>query len=228
LGINSEDTDLLAELMRAEGKISDEVLIQNCYQMITAGDTTPNAVASTLYLLAIHPEIQTKLRKEITREITDLKTYTTMEISKCKYLGMVVKESLRVLPPVRAPVPRTTTEEMEFSGIRIPAKSEVCYCAYATQMNERYWPNPKLFIPERWEEKNKDSIYPMSYFPFLAGNRNCIGQSVAVLELKVLLIEVLSNYLVTLYDPNYKLSMINSWITSPDNLMLTFVPVSPE
>jgi len=224
-GVDPDDIDLLAELLRGdeEGKIDNEILVQNCNQMIIAGDTTSSAMTTIMYYLATYPQVQEKLRKEILLQISGDEDYTVNEVSKCDYLHMVIKEVLRVAPPVRAFVSRTSTEDLSFSGFKIPVGSQVCYCTIGVHHNEKYWEDPLTFKPERWE--NKDSIHPMAWFPFLGGNRNCIGQSMAMLEMKTTLIELLKRYTVSLGDPNYKLKWTVSWVSCPTDLALDFTPL---
>jgi len=222
-GVDPEDQDLLAELIRGdeEGKIDEEILVQNCFQMIIAGDTTSGALTTLLYYLGLYPEVQEKLRKEII-SATSQGSYSFAEISKCDYLHMVIKEALRICPPVRGVVPRCNTETLQFSGYDIPPGSEICYCTYAVHHNEKYWGDPSVFRPERWE--NKGNLHSMAWFPFLGGNRNCIGQGMAVLELKTTLVELLRKYKVSL-DPNYKLKLTVSWVNCPTDLNVIFTPL---
>eukprot|EP01126_Amoeba_proteus_P046760 TRINITY_DN5300_c0_g2_i18.p3 TRINITY_DN5300_c0_g2~~TRINITY_DN5300_c0_g2_i18.p3 ORF type:complete len:128 (-),score=16.56 TRINITY_DN5300_c0_g2_i18:387-770(-) len=94
--------------------------------MITAGDTTPSALNSIFYLLSKHPHIQEKLRSEILKYITD-DNFTIKHISSCKYLQMYIKESLRILPPVAAPVPRRCVEPFVLAGSGVTIPEDVCF-----------------------------------------------------------------------------------------------------
>eukprot|EP01126_Amoeba_proteus_P046753 TRINITY_DN5300_c0_g1_i10.p1 TRINITY_DN5300_c0_g1~~TRINITY_DN5300_c0_g1_i10.p1 ORF type:complete len:219 (+),score=34.03 TRINITY_DN5300_c0_g1_i10:1227-1883(+) len=111
-GVSPTDVDLLSELLRSNHHsdvIDDVVIADNCFQMITAGDTSPSALNSTFYLLAKHPHVQDKLREEIMKNIKD-DNFTINNISSCHYLKMCIKESLRILPPVATPTPRKCLE----------------------------------------------------------------------------------------------------------------------
>eukprot|EP01126_Amoeba_proteus_P046754 TRINITY_DN5300_c0_g1_i12.p1 TRINITY_DN5300_c0_g1~~TRINITY_DN5300_c0_g1_i12.p1 ORF type:complete len:205 (+),score=30.15 TRINITY_DN5300_c0_g1_i12:1440-2054(+) len=201
--------------------------------MITAGDTTPSALNSIFYLLSKHPHIQEKLRSEILKYITD-DNFTIKHISSCKYLQMYIKESLRILPPVAAPVPRRCVEPFVLagSGVTIPEDSEVCYCTSTIHLNEKYWPNPEVFDPDRWDTDPcdpapSDTPKPsrITWFPFIAGNRNCIGSQVAMLEMKTFLVMILRKYRVSFADPNYKPRIEPSWVTIYGDLNIHFTPI---
>eukprot|EP01126_Amoeba_proteus_P046756 TRINITY_DN5300_c0_g1_i21.p1 TRINITY_DN5300_c0_g1~~TRINITY_DN5300_c0_g1_i21.p1 ORF type:complete len:236 (+),score=35.96 TRINITY_DN5300_c0_g1_i21:313-1020(+) len=225
-GVSPTDVDLLSELLRSKHHsdvIDDTVISDNCFQMITAGDTSPSALNSTLYLLAKHPHIQEKLRSEILKYITD-DNFTINHISSCKYLKMCIKESLRIIPPVGAPIPRRCTEPVVFSGYQIPTDSEVCYCTSTIHLNEKYWPNPEVFDPDRWDPAKSSERHTMAWFPFLSGNRNCIGASVAMLEMKIFLIMILRKYKLSFADPNYEPRISPSWVTTFGDFNVLFTP----
>jgi len=219
-GVEDHEIDLMAELLRSGEKIGEDTIIDNCFQMITAGDTTPSAVTSFLYLLAAHPQVQEKLYQEIWSVIGDQEV-SRDELAKCTYLHMVTKEVLRWSPPVRAPVPRRNLNEEVFSGVKIPPGSELCYCCYAVHHNEAVWSEPDKFDPERWSDENKGERHTMGWFPFLAGNRNCIGQAVALLELKSITAELLRRFTITI-PKDYQLTYTASWISCPDKLDFYF------
>jgi len=220
-GVQDHERDLMAELFHAKEQIDTNTLADNCFQMITAGDSTPTAVTSFIYYLSIHPEIQEKLFKEVISEIGKTSVITRDNITRCHYLSMVTKEVLRMAPPLRAPVSRRNIQEMTFSGIKIPAGTDICYCCYSAQYNENYWPEPEKFDPERWSEANHDNRHSMGWFPFLAGNRNCLGQAIALLEMKSIMAELVRRYTFTI-PSNYKLSWVNAWLTCPADLDVTF------
>ena len=117
------------------------------------------------------------------------------DLSKLKYLECVIKEVLRIYPAVPF-IFREFTEDViiglfdtlhliEFFFIfififfqdnyEIPKRSTAMIFIYQIHRDERYFPEPEKFVPERFLPDNSDKRHPYAYIPFSAGKRNCIG-----------------------------------------------------
>ena len=94
------------------------------------------------------------------------------------------------------------------NGIPIAKDDWIHLNSYAIQHNEKYWPQPEEFRPERYKicfpinlrrflPGEKESIVPFSFLPFGAGPRNCVGQRLAYLEMKIALVHVLRRFKFT-------------------------------
>ncbi|XP_058818855.1 probable cytochrome P450 4d14 [Topomyia yanbarensis] len=149
--------------------------------MFAGHDTTASAITFLLYSLAKHPEIQQKVYEEITSVIGEDKD-TPVNISflnNLKYLDLVIKESLRIFPPVPF-ITRTALKEVNLAGLVIPADTNLTIGIYNMHHNAEYFPEPERFLPERFEaERGAEKLNPYAYVPFSAGGRNCIGQKFA-------------------------------------------------
>jgi len=160
-GITDEENDWLAVLIRAYKKnlITYEQMKCNTFQLVPAGDTTPAAISWLFYYLAKYKDIQSKLRQVIFDKLGNQKDYTYDDIQSIDYLDCVVRETLRISPPVRAPIPRTLKKDIKMGDYFLPKGSQVAYCAFTMHYNEKYWPNPTKFDPDRFlpEEKKKTS-----------------------------------------------------------------------
>ena len=106
------------------------------------------------------------------------------------YLDRVVSESLRLWPP-GAVAGRHLLQPIEAAGVHIPAGVIALYSPYVTQRLPDLWPDPLAFRPERWDKNDPAYVEPapLSYLPFGAGPRRCIGFAFALTEIKVLLAE---------------------------------------
>lgn len=62
------------------------------------------------------------------------------------------------------------------TNITIEKGTPVVVSLYGLQNDPKYFPNPEIFDPERWNDKNLENITPYSYMPFGEGPRNCIGK----------------------------------------------------
>lgn len=90
---------------------------------------------------------------------------------------------------------RKTQEEVEINGKTIPKNCNVIIGAYFMGRDPKIWQDPKKFIPERFDVvKSADKFNPYSYIPFSAGQRNCIGQKFALLEMKSTVSKLLRHY----------------------------------
>lgn len=70
----------------------------------------------------------------------------------------------------------------------------ILYPIYSIQHDEKYFPKPEKFDPERFSDENKHTIKPGTYVPFGIGPRNCIGSRFALMEIKVILFYLLLNF----------------------------------
>nr|AEL88542.1 cytochrome P450 CYP4BD5v1 [Dendroctonus rhizophagus] len=176
--------DMLLEA-RIDGKpltkteLRDEV---NTF-MFEGHDTTSSAMSFALYLIATHPEVQDKLFEEQTQIFpSDCKNARPShnELLEMKYLDLVIKETLRLFPPVTF-YGRKLAHDVEFKGTLYPKGLSVLLFPYGSHRSPKYFTEPDKFIPERFE--NWTGKLPFAYTPFSAGPRNCIGQKFAVLEM---------------------------------------------
>ncbi|XP_061706531.1 cytochrome P450 CYP12A2-like [Cydia pomonella] len=156
--------------------------------MLLAGvDTAANTAIATLYLLAINPEKQDKLREEIMSKQT-----------RKPYLRAVIKESMRILPVANGNV-RLATKEYNLLGYKIPKDVLIVFShQYMSNMATNY-PRPDEYIPERWLAEKDDPLYygnthPFVMAPFGFGVRSCIGRRIVELELEMMVSKIIENF----------------------------------
>ncbi|MRH88602.1 cytochrome P450 [Nocardia sp. SYP-A9097] len=194
-------TDLMDVLTDTEDEITrrdnDRAQILNEFlTFLTAGsETTPSAIAWSCYLLAKHPEIQEQVRAEVGE--FDLNADNTVQaIQQLSLLHAVVKEALRLYPPVWA-LGRRSLEEISLGGYDLPSGTQVFYSVYAIQRDSTVYEDPDEFKPRRWIDTPKK--YPRSAFlPFGAGVRNCIGEHFAWIEISIAIVNILQRYELSL------------------------------
>ncbi|XP_055613262.1 cytochrome P450 4d1-like [Uranotaenia lowii] len=166
--------------------------------MFEGHDTTTSGIAFTIMQLAKHQDIQQKVYDELVtilgKESCKTAPLTYSNIQDFKYLDMVVKESLRLLPPVSF-IGRKLVEDTELNGAIVPAGIDVTVSIYIVHRNPAVYPDPERFIPERFDENGTaPKRGPFDYIPFSVGSRNCIGQRYALMELKITIIRLLASY----------------------------------
>ncbi|XP_062700047.1 cytochrome P450 4d2-like [Aedes albopictus] len=195
--------------------------------MFAGHDTTASAITFLLYVMAKYPEVQQKVYEEAVSVLGDsIETPITLSaLNDLKYLDLVVKESLRMFPPVPY-ISRSTIKEVELSGCNIPVDTNITVGIYNMHHNPKYFPEPEKFIPERFEaERGVEKQHPYAYVPFSAGSRNCIGQKFAQYEIKSKISKVVRLCRMELIRPGYEPPLKAEMILKPqDELPLKFFP----
>jgi cytochrome P450 len=170
--------DLLQHLI--EAGLSDNVIRDQMLTMLIAGhDTSTALLAWTFALLGQHPEVQTRLVDEI-----DI-------LEKSPLLDQVIKESLRLYPPIHIGN-RRVAADLKFSAGEVPAGERLFYSIYLTHRDPSIWQDPQGFCPERFAHGRKTP--PFSYVPFGGGPRACIGAAFGQAEARVVLTHLLQTY----------------------------------
>ena len=180
--------DLLSMLLLAEDeeergdRMSNEQVRDEALTIFLAGhETTANALSWTWYLLAQHPEIESKLHQEIDAVLDGGRPPQFEDLARLRYTEMVLAEAMRMYPPAWT-VGRLAIREFEVGGYVLPAGSLVLLSQYVMHHDARFFPDPARFDPERFTPEAKDARPQFAYFPFGGGPRRCIGEGFAWME----------------------------------------------
>ncbi|XP_058462588.1 cytochrome P450 9e2-like [Malaya genurostris] len=181
--------------------LTDAEIVAQCLVFFIAGfDTVSTCLLFVIYELAVNPDVQRRLHKEIVATHSSLGegSLTYDALLKMKYLDMVISEGLRMWPPVPA-VDRICLKDYQLDsgdGLKfiIDKGSYVWIPIQALHRDPNYFPNPDVFDPERFGDMRKGNIKAESYAPFGIGPRNCIGSRFALAEVKVILYYMLLNF----------------------------------
>ncbi|XP_011866375.1 PREDICTED: cytochrome P450 6k1-like [Vollenhovia emeryi] len=196
--------DILIELKKnnsneeIEGfKFDGDDLMAQAASFFSAGfDTSAVPIAFTLYELALQPEIQSTLRKEIIEALNNSDGNITYDmITSLSYLDMVVLETLRKYPSLGF-LNRIAMQDYKVPNSNLVLKkgTPVYIPMLGLHYDPKYFPDPDKYDPERFNEKNKRNIPACVYFPFGEGPHACIGTRFGYLIMKFTLMKLLNKY----------------------------------
>ena len=177
--------DLLSLLLRARedgtGMADEEVRDEALTLFLAGHETTAIALTWTWWLLARNPGAEERLHAELDGVLGE-RAPTVADLPNLPYTRAVVSESLRLRPPVWA-MGRTSVAEHRANGHTIAPGSIVVIAPWLLHHDERWWPEPLAFRPERWLEAEKQDERPRyAFIPFGGGPRVCIGEPFARME----------------------------------------------
>ncbi|MEQ8974284.1 MAG: cytochrome P450 [Coleofasciculus sp. C1-SOL-03] len=190
-------SDILTLLLSAQdedGKsMTDEELHDELFTLLIAGhETTATAIAWALYWVYRSPDVQHKLWQELNSLGQEA---DPVDMARLPYLTAVCHETLRIYPVVLLTVPRAVKEPVELMGYQLQPGTRVYGCIYLTHHRPDLYPQSHRFKPERFLERQ---FSPYEFFPFGGGIRRCIGEALALFEMKLVLAKIVSQYQLTL------------------------------
>ncbi|AVH67866.1 cytochrome P450 [Nostoc sp. 'Peltigera membranacea cyanobiont' N6] len=190
---NPNRIDILSLLMLARDEagnpMTDEELRDDLMTLMVAGhETVATAMAWGLYWIHHLPKVREKLLQELD-SLGD--SPDPISISQLPYLTAICNETLRIHPIAMFAFPRLGQESCELLGHPIPPGTLLVPCIYLAHQREDLYPQPQQFKPERFLEQ-EFSAY--EFLPFGGGVRRCMGEALAVFEMKLVLAKVLSGY----------------------------------
>jgi len=155
-------------------------------------DTVGETLAWTWYLLSLHPEIERRLHHEIYEVIGD-RVPVVADLPRLSYASMVLKESLRLYPPVWV-IPRDAIHDDHIGGYRVPAGSTIMLSPYVTHRHPDFWENPEAFDPERFLPARSKGRPFHAYFPFGGGPRLCMAEDMGTMEVLLIMVMIVQRY----------------------------------
>jgi cytochrome P450 len=180
--VNNTSTNPNGIAPSSASRMSDKQVRDEVMTIFIAGhETTANALTWTFYLLSQNPDVEKRLLDELASTIDSNKTPTVDDISKLKFTEKVLRESMRLYPPVWT-IGRTVDKDYTVGRYVVPSGSTIMMSQYIMHRDPRYYDEPDRFDPERWSSEARSSLPRFSYFPFGGGIRACIGESFAWME----------------------------------------------
>lgn len=180
-----------------DAPLTDDELVQHVLTLIFAGhDTTATTVSHALYFLAAHPAELERVRAEV-REVG------RGGLDRAVRLAAVVKETLRLRPaaPARG---RSLRRAVSLATCDLPEGAQVAFSAYGTHHDPSVWRDPYAFNASRFDPRDGDSAArprdPFAYVPFGGGKRRCIGEQLALMEVRAVVAALVLRFTPRLVD----------------------------
>lgn len=226
---NNPGKDLFSRLCHAKSEegnqFTDQEIIDHLiFVLMAAHDTTAISLTFMSYFLAKHPEWQSKVREE--SQLINLQNPLLVnDLRKLEQTGLVMKETLRVHPPLITVI-RKLEKELTVNGYKIPKNTFVNVVFQITHQDKSVWTNPEKFDPERFNSERKEQLKcPFAYAPFGAGKHHCIGYAFAEMQIKLVISELLKQFKLSLPE-NYQCPIQDVPLKQPkDDLPMFLEPV---
>ncbi|XP_031637234.1 cytochrome P450 3A19-like [Contarinia nasturtii] len=190
----------LLEVSNDNPQFSTEDVFAETATIITgATDTSSAASAFVALMLAMHPDQQEKVFKEIVTIMPDKNANLTQaDLVKLEFTELCIKETLRLFPTAQL-IGRVACETIKLSNnIEVPLNVTLVFCLRQIHIQEKYYgPTAHKFDPYRFLDKNFKNLPDAAYMPFSYGPRNCIGYHYAKVSVKCFIAHLIRNYRVS-------------------------------
>ena len=174
-----------------EGLSDSDVVNHMVFLLMAAHDTSTITVTTIMRQLGAHPQWRARLRNDAAH-LSDCPTLD--ELDELESFDLVMKECLRLVPPVPV-LARRSVKETELLGVRIPADQPVAVMLHFGHHMQEYWPQPEVFDPLRFaSHRREDKVHRYAWEPFGGGVHKCLGMAFAGFEVKLIVHQLLRRF----------------------------------
>ena len=210
--------DLVSRLLAArddDGRgMTDRQLRDEVVTLVLAGhETTALVLFYIFYLLARSPEAQERARGRAATTVLGDRAPTAADVPSLRYTEWVVRESMRLYPPAWG-IAREALADCEIGGYHIPKGTQLFLTQWLVHRDARWFDEPEVFRPERWDNDLIKRLPRCAYFPFGDGPRVCIGNHFAMMEAVLILATIARRYRLNL-EPGQTLELLPSITLRP-------------
>ncbi|KAF4364641.1 hypothetical protein G4B88_028564 [Cannabis sativa] len=159
---------------------SDQIIKGFVLILLMAGsDTSAVTLEWAMSNLLNHPRILQKVRDELDSQVGQQQLLEESNLTKLSYLRNVIFETLRLYPAAPLLIPHYSSSDCTISGFDVPRNTMVIVNAWAIQRDPKFWEDPEIFKPERFESNNISETEGYKFMPFGVGRRACPGIGLA-------------------------------------------------
>lgn len=193
-----EGKDLCSLLLRAHDeasgqKLDEQQIVDEVFTLFLAGyETVGRSLAWAFHHLTRSPALAAQMAAEADAAFGD-RAPDAEALGRLRSTMMFVAEVLRLYPPAWAVV-RDALEDDVIGGMRIPQGASVILPIWLTHRHPDFWPDAEVFDPSRFSPERTSARHRLSYLPFSAGARMCIGNHFAMAEMKLALAYLLQRF----------------------------------
>lgn len=214
-----QSSDLMAKFLEASKKQPDVVDHTGVLGLLMsaisgAGDTTASVLTATFYYLLKNPSTLTRLETELRASNLDNPVPSFNQINKLPYLHAVMREGTRLFPVLATPIERKVPQGgITIAGIFLPEGTAVgCLQSALHQNPDVFGGDANLFRPERWLEADASRLKIMdaAHMGFSRGRRVCIGQHIAVMQIKKVLAALVMGFDVSEFSDVVSLLILDA------------------
>ncbi|XP_029354340.1 vitamin D 25-hydroxylase [Echeneis naucrates] len=163
---------------------SYENLVYSVGELIIAGtETTTNTLRWAILYMALYPNIQERVHKEIDSVLANGRAPTLEDKQKMPFVEAVLHEVLRFCNIVPLGIFRATSQDAKVNGYTLPKGTMVITNLYSVHFDEKYWNDPGVFLPQRFLDNNGNFVRREAFLPFSMGKRQCLGEQLARMEM---------------------------------------------
>ncbi|XP_076958107.1 cytochrome P450 71AV8-like [Bidens hawaiensis] len=199
---HADEEDLVDVLLRLkdDGGLEFPLSFDNIkaviLQIFAAGsDTSAVTIQWAMSELMKNPRVMKKAQHELRQVLKGKTKIHESDIQELHYLKLVIKETLRLHPPIPFLLPRECSKNCEIGGFHIPVNTKVLINAWLIGRDPDYWNDPESFTPERFSESSFNMLgTDFEYFPFGAGRRMCPGMLLGLTNVELPLAMLLYHF----------------------------------
>jgi cytochrome P450 len=164
--------------------------------MFGAGtDTSSATIEWAISELIKCPRAIEKVQAELRKALNGKEKIHEEDIQELSYLNLVIKETLRLHPPLPLVMPRECRQPVNLAGYNIPNKTKLIVNVFAINRDPEYWKDAETFIPERFENSSTTVMgAEYEYLPFGAGRRMCPGAALGLANVQLPLANILYHF----------------------------------
>ncbi|KAK4180645.1 cytochrome P450 [Triangularia setosa] len=186
--------DYMSQFLKDESDLPpDGFLVAQAGHLILDHYESSSVLTAGIAFLTTNPKVMSKLQTELRTTFKSYRDISEDKLQDLPWLNATIEEILRLHTNVPYGLPRISPG-WTVDGNCVPKGTVVSSCAYATTHSPKYFGKPYEFKPQRWLPKSNpdydhvfDTDDKSAFKPFSAGSRNCLGQAMAYLALRIMI-----------------------------------------